>query len=114
MCGFITYSNASKTAMLGVPEALIATHGAVSAEVAKAMAEGARAKANVDIAVSVTGIAGPGGGSAEKPVGLVYIGVATANGTQVKRYQFSGTREEIRTYSALTSLEAVSNSANVG
>src|SRR6516225_8261649 len=74
--GFITYSNEAKMELLGVPKALIADHGAVSAHVARAMAEGALAHAPVDLAVSITGIAGPGGGSERKPVGLVYFGLA--------------------------------------
>lgn len=74
--GFVTYSNAAKAQMLGVPPALIEAHGAVSLEVARAMAEGALALSAADIAVSVTGIAGPGGGSAAKPVGLVQFGCA--------------------------------------
>jgi nicotinamide-nucleotide amidase len=74
--GVVTYSNAAKTEMLGVPEALIASHGAVSAEVAEAMARGALARSRATLAVSITGIAGPGGGSAEKPVGLVHFGCA--------------------------------------
>jgi nicotinamide-nucleotide amidase len=74
--GFVTYSNAAKAAMLGVPQELILRHGAVSEEVAKAMAEGALAYSPADLAVSVTGIAGPGGGSVAKPVGLVHFGCA--------------------------------------
>ncbi|MBN9018263.1 MAG: CinA family protein [Rhizobiales bacterium] len=73
--GFVTYSNAAKTAMLGVPADLIEQVGAVSREVALAMAEGALARSQADLAVAVTGIAGPNGGSAEKPVGLVHFGV---------------------------------------
>jgi|EndMetStandDraft_3_1072993.scaffolds.fasta_scaffold334944_2 nicotinamide-nucleotide amidase len=79
--GFVTYSNAAKTELLGVPEELIARHGAVSAEVARAMADGALAKTPAHIALSVTGIAGPDGGSPEKPVGLVYFGVAAGGET---------------------------------
>jgi len=71
--GFVTYSNAAKSEVLDVPEAMIETHGAVSEEVAGAMAQGALAHSRADIAVAVTGIAGPGGGSEEKPVGLVFI-----------------------------------------
>lgn len=78
--GFVTYSNAAKAAMLGVPEALIASEGAVSAEVAAAMAEGALRKAGVGLAVAITGIAGPGGGSAAKPVGLVHLAVVSRFG----------------------------------
>jgi len=73
--GFVTYSNAAKTAMLGVPADLIEQVGAVSREVALAMVEGALARSQADLAVAVTGIAGPNGGSAEKPVGLVHFGV---------------------------------------
>lgn len=75
-CGFVTYSNAAKTRMLGVSETTLATHGAVSEPVAAAMALGALAGSNADLAVSVTGIAGPGGGSAEKPEGMVCFGLA--------------------------------------
>ncbi|ODT12542.1 MAG: damage-inducible protein CinA [Kaistia sp. SCN 65-12] len=73
--GFVTYSNAAKTEMIGVPAALIKRVGAVSQEVALAMAAGALAKSGADLAIAVTGIAGPGGGSAEKPVGLVHFGL---------------------------------------
>lgn len=78
--GFVTYSNEAKTDLLDVPAPLIAAHGAVSAEVARAMAVGALAHSLADIAVSVTGIAGPGGGSAEKPVGLVHFACARRGG----------------------------------
>ncbi len=74
--GYVTYSNAAKTSCLGVPPQLIATHGAVSEQAARAMASGALAHSEADIAVSVTGVAGPGGGSADKPVGLVHFAVA--------------------------------------
>ena len=74
--GFVTYSNTAKEEMLGVPRDLIAAHGAVSAEVARAMAQGALSHSRADLAVAVTGIAGPGGGTAEKPVGLVHIAAA--------------------------------------
>ncbi len=74
--GFVTYSNASKTELLGVPAALIADEGAVSETVARAMAEGALDRSRADLAVAVTGVAGPGGGTAEKPVGLVHIAAA--------------------------------------
>jgi nicotinamide-nucleotide amidase len=74
--GFVTYANDAKSGLLGVPSALIAAHGAVSAEVADAMARGALARANVELALSITGVAGPGGGSAAKPVGTVWLGLA--------------------------------------
>jgi nicotinamide-nucleotide amidase len=74
--GFVTYANAAKTAMLGVPEGMLAAHGAVSEPVARAMAEGALVRAAADAAVAITGIAGPGGGSPDKPVGLVHFGLA--------------------------------------
>lgn len=74
--GFVTYANAAKVAMVGVPQATLDAHGAVSNQTAQAMAEGALTAADVDLAIAVTGIAGPGGGSAEKPVGLVHFGVA--------------------------------------
>jgi nicotinamide-nucleotide amidase len=77
--GFVTYSNAAKSALVGVPEALIQQHGAVSEPVARAMAEGGVRLGGVGIAVSITGVAGPGGGSAEKPVGLVHFAVARAD-----------------------------------
>ena len=74
--GFVTYSNEAKAGLLGVPGPLLATHGAVSEPVARAMAEGALARSNAQLAVSITGIAGPGGATATKPVGLVYFGLA--------------------------------------
>jgi nicotinamide-nucleotide amidase len=96
-CGFITYSNASKTYLLGVSAELINQYGAVSSIVAKDMAEGVIAKTGKDISISITGIAGPSGGSELKPVGLVYIGLAQKTGeTEVKEFQFSGSRQNIR------------------
>src|SRR5262245_31113547 len=87
--GFVTYSNAAKVGMLGVDYGLIRRHGAVSAEVAEAMAEGALRCSAADLAVAVTGIAGPGGGTAEKPVGLVYLAVAPASaGASVRACRF--------------------------
>lgn len=95
--GFITYSNAAKHQMVGVPIALIESHGAVSEPVAAAMASGALARSNASIAVSVTGVAGPGGGSAEKPVGLVCFGLArTGVPTTTERLVFPGNRSGIR------------------
>ncbi|MDH7517154.1 MAG: CinA family protein [Candidatus Thermoplasmatota archaeon] len=90
--GVVSYSNRSKVELLGVPEELIKQYGAVSEQVAKAMAEGIRKKSKVDIGVATTGIAGPTGGTKDKPVGLVYIAVSTTDNTVVKRFQFSGNR----------------------
>jgi nicotinamide-nucleotide amidase len=94
--GAVTYSNKMKQTLLGVPEATLATHGAVSEETARAMLHGLTTRLGVEAGVAVTGIAGPGGGSAEKPVGLVYIGSIVDGETQVERHQFSGDRESIR------------------
>jgi nicotinamide-nucleotide amidase len=95
--GFVTYSNQSKNEMIGVPIALIETHGAVSEEVARAMAEGTLARSRAAIVVSVTGVAGPGGGSAEKPVGLVCFGLAcTGKPVVSERHVFPGDRAAIR------------------
>ncbi len=103
--GFVTYSNAAKSEMLGVPGELIDTHGAVSEPVARAMATGARAKAGVTLAVSVTGIAGPGGGSGEKPVGLVHFGCATPDGVVHDRRLFGDIgREAVRLESVRVAL----------
>lgn len=104
--GFVTYSNRAKSELLGVPAELIARHGAVSAETAAAMAAGALAKAPVDLAVAVTGIAGPSGGSPDKPVGLVYFGVARRGGkSRTERKIFKGDRAEIRRAATLRALE---------
>lgn len=94
--GFVTYANEAKTQMLGVPEALLEAHGAVSEPVALAMAEGARKAASAHIAVSTTGIAGPEGGSADKPVGTVWFGLAAPKGVKAYHRIFEGSREEIR------------------
>ena len=102
--GAVTYSNASKTARLGVPADLIQRHGAVSAETAEAMAAGMRRSFGADVALSATGIAGPAGGSKEKPVGLVYIGIADASGTRSERVMAFGTREQIKVRAAKRAL----------
>jgi nicotinamide-nucleotide amidase len=108
--GFVTYSNEAKADMLGVPDSLIESRGAVSEQVARAMAEGAVAASRADIAVSVTGVAGPGGGSAEKPVGLVWFGCARKGGPCTTHAQnFAGDRAAVRSQSvnfALSLLEA--------
>ncbi len=96
-CGLVTYSNEAKTRLLGVDSALIAAHGAVSRAVAAAMAEGALARSGAAIAISVTGIAGPGGGTAEKPVGLVWFGCACRGASTVTVHEvFAGERGDIR------------------
>lgn len=105
--GFVTYSNEAKQAMLGVPAPLIDAHGAVSAEVARAMCLGAIAHSNADLAVSITGVAGPGGGSPQKPVGLVQFGVARRGGearTVEMRFGDLG-RTEIRLAAVRKALE---------
>lgn len=106
--GFVTYSNEAKTEMLGVPTALIDTHGAVSAEVACAMAEGAIARSRAAFAVSVTGIAGPGGGSTAKPVGTVWIAVAAAGfAGHAQMLRFDGDRKEVRESTVVAALQRV-------
>jgi len=103
--GFVTYSNASKTQLLGVPEATLAEFGAVSAETVLAMAKGAIARAGVDLALSVTGIGGPGGASADKPVGLVYLGIATKSDAFAERHVFPGDRDTVRRAATIRALE---------
>jgi len=105
--GFVTYSNESKTALLGVAPDLFRRVGAVSEEVAVAMATGALERASADITVSVTGIAGPTGGSEEKPVGLVYIGLATKTSARAERRQFPGERRQVKRWTAQTALDLV-------
>jgi len=102
--GVVAYDNHVKQRVLGVEETVLATHGAVSAECAKAMAEGALKLTGVEWAISVTGIAGPDGGSDEKPVGLVYIGVAGPSGTTVKERRLRGDRHQIRLRAAKSAL----------
>ncbi|MGQ3111807.1 MAG: CinA family protein [Brevundimonas sp.] len=103
--GFVTYSNAAKSGMIGVPAALIVAHGAVSEPVARAMAEGAVARSDAALAVSITGIAGPGGGSADKPVGLVHFAAHDASGTVHAEHRFGDLgREAIRLASVRVAL----------
>jgi PncC family amidohydrolase len=96
MAGLVTYSNEAKTRFLSVPDKIIARHGAVSNVVAERMARGVRAAAGVDIGLSVTGIAGPAGGSPEKPVGTVFMALATKRKAFVRKFLFSGNRREVR------------------
>jgi nicotinamide-nucleotide amidase len=93
--GVVTYANTAKAALLDVPDATLAAHGAVSAQTAKQMAHGARERFGSSLAASVTGIAGPDGGTAEKPVGLCYVGLASASGVEVRRFQLEGDRPAI-------------------
>jgi PncC family amidohydrolase len=103
--GVISYSDGVKTAVLDVPAEALERHGAVSAQVAVAMAEGARRRLGADIGLAVTGIAGPGGGSAAKPVGLTYVAVADAGGHDVRRHQWQGDRSANKLASAQAALE---------
>jgi nicotinamide-nucleotide amidase len=105
--GAVTYSNAAKEALLGVPGDVIASHGAVSEETARAMAAGARAAFSSDVAVSVTGIAGPGGGSEAKPVGLVHIAVASPEETTALEVQLPGSRDEVRSRATALALHEI-------
>ena len=103
--GVVTYSNVAKTELLGVPVEQLAAHGAVSAQVARAMAVGVRHRTGADLAVAVTGISGPGGGSPAKPVGLTYVAVAGGAGVDVRRFVWSGDRSGNREATARAALE---------
>jgi nicotinamide-nucleotide amidase len=105
--GVVSYGNAAKQALLDVPAEVLDAHGAVSAQVARAMAAGARARFGADVAAAVTGVAGPGGGSDAKPVGLTYIAVADAAGVDVRRLQWHGDRAANKVSSAAAVLELV-------
>lgn len=111
--GFVTYSNQAKHDMLGVPLALIEQHGAVSEEVARAMAEGALTHSRAQVATSITGIAGPSGGSTQKPVGTVWHGLArrTPQGivTQATLHHYPGDRAQVRLQAATEALQAAIN-----
>lgn len=109
---FVTYSNEAKREMLGVPWEAILGHGAVSDPVARAMANGALARSGADLAVSVTGVAGPGGGTADKPVGLVHFGAAQKDRDAIaERHVFPGDRDSIRRVSVLTALTMLASLA---
>ena len=105
--GFITYANEAKEQLLGVRRDTLAAHGAVSPETAAEMAAGARRAANADIAIAVTGIAGPGGGTPEKPVGLVYVGISSEKGTRTLKLNLSGDRDQVRRQTCINALRAV-------
>lgn len=107
--GFVTYSNDAKQKLIGVKEETLKKHGAVSAETALEMAEGAVRVSGADIAVSVTGIAGPGGGTPQKPVGLVYVGFAAKDKRLFKKLNLSGDRETIRQLTVMNVLELIIN-----
>ena len=110
----VVYSNRSKTRRLGVPAALIERHGAVSALVARAMAVGIRKTSGADVGVAVTGVAGPGGGTVRKPVGLVYIALAHARGTTVLRNLFFGGRADVKFQSSQKALDLLRKNLNRG
>ena len=103
--GVISYSDELKADLLGVPERLLEDHGAVSEAVAVAMADGSRERLGVDYAVSVTGVAGPGGGTETKPVGLTWVAVAGPRGARARRHQWHGARSSNKEHSAAAALE---------
>jgi PncC family amidohydrolase len=109
--GIVSYANDVKEHVLGVPASVLANPGAVSEECARAMAEGARERLGATLAVSTTGIAGPDGGTARKPVGLVYIGIAAGSRTKVERHQFAGDREAIIAAATQRALELLLENA---
>lgn len=111
--GYVTYANAAKTQMIGVPEALIKQHGAVSEEVARAMAEGALKTSGAGIAVAITGIAGPTGATTTKPIGTVHIACAREGfSTLHMQHQFSGDRALVREQAVLAALELIQRQLN--
>jgi nicotinamide-nucleotide amidase len=105
MSGVICYSNESKMELAGIPPLLLEMQGAVSAEVARGLAEGIRSRAGTTIGVGVTGVAGPGGGSTEKPVGTVHIAVAMPSGTQERQFSFPGDRDKVRWWASQAALD---------
>ncbi len=106
-CGIVVYSNESKIELLKVPREIIEAHGAVSPETAAKMAEGVRSVSRVDLGLATTGIAGPTGGTPEKPVGTVYIALADSEEVRVESFQFSGTRTQIKIVAAQAALDLV-------
>jgi PncC family amidohydrolase len=108
--GIVSYSNESKERLLGVPRELLEEHGAVSEEVARAMADGIRKVSAADFGLSVTGIAGPTGGLPQKPVGLVYIALSSENGTNAWKHQFSGSRMDIKLRTSQAALDVLRTS----
>lgn len=113
--GLITYANEAKVALAGVPVALLESHGAVSEPVARAMAEGGRSRLDATFAVSITGVAGPGGGSVEKPVGLVHFACAGPSGTRHRERRFGElSRDDIRRLSVLEALDLLHETVLTG
>jgi PncC family amidohydrolase len=112
--GVVAYADEAKMALLGVAGEVLQAHGAVSAQVARDMATGARHRLGGALAVSVTGVAGPGGGTDEKPVGLTYIGVADASGADVRRFHWTGDRAANRRDSVVAALELLIERAESG
>ena len=111
LCGIVAYSNKAKIEQLNVPGDILAKYGAVSAQCAEAMAAGVRKNNGSDLAVATTGVAGPGGGSDEKPVGLVYIAISSKYGTHAEKFNFSGDREEITRAATEKAIEMLYNEA---
>ncbi len=105
--GVIAYSNELKEALLGVSREVLKTHGAVSSETAMEMAEGAKRATGSDVAIAITGIAGPTGGTPEKPVGTVFVAITDGRRTKAERFQFQGSRREIREKTVLKALEII-------
>ena len=110
--GIVSYSNSSKNQLLGVPQSILDNPGAVSEECARAMVEGVRRVFGADVAVATTGIAGPGGGTARKPVGLVYIAAAGPQATVVAEHHFDGDREAVMSAAATAALELLVETAS--
>ena len=105
--GIVAYDNRVKVALLGVPQALLDEHGAVSAPVVEAMAVGCRARMGTDLAVSTVGLAGPGGSTADKPIGLVHVGLAWEGGVVSRQWNWGGTRSEVQSRTAKLALNLV-------
>ena len=103
--GWVTYSNAMKKSQLGVTEEMLQTYGAVSSQVAEAMCQGARKQSGATVSLSTTGIAGPSGGTAEKPLGTVFVGCETQSKIEVRRFLFSGSRKEVQEQAAVAALQ---------
>lgn len=114
LLGTVTYADSAKQRVLAIPAATLAAHGAVSAATAGAMATGVRHLAGSDLALATTGIAGPEGGSAAKPVGTVFIALATAAGCSVQQYRFSGDRDTVREATAQAALELLAGTLAAG